>query len=978
MANSIGDPALASRLRQALRGEVLFDAFTRGRYSTDASIYQVEPIGVALPRDTANVEAAVAIAREQGFPLLPRGAGSSQCGQTVNRALVLDTSRHMDQVLSEDLDTERGTVTVQPGIVLDHLNTRLKPSGWYFPIDVSTSNCATLGGMAGNNSAGARSIKYGIMVHNVLEIETVLADGSRYLFGEVPENDNGTPARLRQLAAAMRALYAGHARDIAERVPKLMRKVGGYNLHLMGGSPLNLAKILVGSEGTLGFFTRIKLQLHRIPKHRVQAVCHFERFYDSMDMVRRIVQLGPSAVELLDRTMLELAHAIAAFRPTIERIVRGRPAALLFVEFAGEERAALIQSVARLEELLADHGFPNSVVRALDSETQAELAGVRKAGLNIMMSMKGDGKPVSFIEDCAVPLDDLAAYTDRLAGVFRKHGTRGVFYAHASVGCLHIRPVLSMKDPADIGKMRAIAEEAFALVREYKGSHSSEHGDGIVRSEFHAQMFGERLVRAFEAVKDTFDPAGLFNPGRIVRAPRMDDRSLFRFKSGYGPQPIQTALDWSDWGGLLGAAEMCNNNGACRKLEAGVMCPSYIATRDEKDVTRGRANSLRLALSGQLGPGAIASDAMKDTFDLCVSCKACRRECPTGVDMARMKIEFLHQWHQRQGVSLRTRLTAYLPRYAPIISRLAPLLNLRNSIPAFAAFAEKFTGLSARRRLPAWRRDIYEWSAGARARVLAPKRSEGERQGGDFQNKKSEVLLFIDCFSRYFEPENARAARAVLEAAGYNVIEPQTGRPLCCGRTFLSAGLVEPARQELSRVVTALGPHAQRGVPIIGIEPSCLLTFRDELKAILKGEAVDAIATQSLLFEEFLANQAAQGKLKLAFRDHGPRTAFLHGHCHQKAFGAMPAVLSALQLVPNLSVQMIDSSCCGMAGAFGYEKEHYEISMKMAEASLLPAVRQAPADALIVADGTSCRHQIEAGAARPAIHVARLLAAALS
>ncbi|MGZ4811130.1 MAG: FAD-binding and (Fe-S)-binding domain-containing protein [Terriglobales bacterium] len=961
MSHRIGDPALAARLRQALRGEVLFDPFTRGRYSTDASIYQIEPIGVALPHDTADVEAAIGIAREEGIPVLPRGAGSSQNGQTVNEALVLDTTRCLNQVL--ELDTERGTAVVQPGIVLDHLNAKLKPTGWHFAVDPSTSNCATIGGMTGNNSAGTRSIQYGIMVHNVLEIETVLADGSRVLFGEIPEPFNGTPARVAEIARSLRALYSNYAADIAAHVPKVLRKVGGYNLHMMGGERLNLAKILVGSEGTLGFFTRIKLQLHRIPKHRVQAICRFQRFHDSMDMVRRIVTLNPSAVELIDRAMLDLASPIATFRSIIDRIAQGDPDALLFVEFSGEEQAPLLESIDRLEQLLGDHGFSNSVVRAADAATQAETGAMRKAGFAIMMSMKGDGKPVSFMEDCAVPLEDLAEYTDRLRNLFARHATDGIMYAHASVGCLHIRPVLSMKDPADIRKMRQIAEEAFAIVRDYKGSHSGEHGDGISRSEFHNVMFGERLVRAFETVKDTFDPAGMFNPGRIVRAPRFDDRSLFRFKPDYAALPIEPALDWTEWGGLLGAAEMCNNNGTCRKVD-GVMCPSYMATRDEKDVTRGRANTLRLALSGQLGPDALFADAMKDTMDLCVSCKACRRECPTGVDMARMKIEFLQQWHERKGVSLRSKLTAYLPRYAPVVSRFAPLMNLRNSIPGLAGMTEKFTGLSARRKLPAWRSDVY------RRGTVAQVRAENRKQGG-------EVLLFVDCFSRYFEPENARAARAVLEAAGYDVIEPDAGRPLCCGRTFLSAGLVDPAREELARVVATLGPFAERGTPIIGIEPSCLLTFRDELKALLKGKAVDAIGGQSLLIEEFLAQVNAQGKLNLAFRDDGPNTAFLHGHCHQKAFGAMPAVVSALRLVPNLEVRTIDSSCCGMAGAFGYEKEHYEVSMKMAERSLLPAVRKAPANALIVADGTSCRHQIEAGARRPAIHVARVLESAL-
>ncbi len=960
MGNRIGDASLAHRLRQALGGEVLFDAFTRGRYSTDASIYQIEPIGVVLPQDTADVEAAIAIAREQGVPVLPRGGGSSMCGQTVNEAVVLDTTRHMAELL--EVDSQVGTAIVQPGIVLDHLNAKLKPTGWYFPVDPSTAAWATIGGMTGNNSAGTRSIKYGMTVHNVLEIETILADGSRWVFGEVPTTANGTPARVREIAETMRALYRSHAQDIAERVPKLMRKVGGYNLYMMGDERLNLARILVGSEGTLGFFTRIKLKLARIPKHRVQGVCHFERFYDCMQMVQHIVKLNPSAVELMDHHMLDLARAIPVFRSTIERRVRGNPGALLFVEFEGDEQAPLLDSLSRLEELLADHGYSNSVVRAIDPVVQSELATVRKAGFNIMTSMKGEGKPVSFLEDCAVPLEDLAEYTDRLANLFRKHGTEGIMYAHASVGCLHVRPTLNLKEERDVKRMRAIAEEAFALVREYKGSHSSEHGDGIVRSDFHEQMFGQRLVRAFEAVKDAFDPVGLFNPGRIVRSPRMDDRSLFRYKPGYGARQMETVLDWSEWGGLLGAVEMCNNNGSCRKAD-GVMCPSYMVTRDEKDVTRGRANTLRLAITGQLGPDAMFADGMKDTMDLCVSCKACRRECPTGVDMARMKIEFLHQWHQRRGVSLRTRLTAYLPRYAPIASKFAALMNLRNHIPGLSSLAERITGLSARRKLPAWRSGSY------RSPVS---------NGGRSTDKRKEILLFVDCFSRYFEPENAHAARAVLETAGYDVVEPNGGRPLCCGRTFISAGLVERAREELSRVVAALGPYALRGVPIVGIEPSCLLTFRDELKAFLKGDAINAIAENSFLFEEFVTKEAAGGAFKLEFRDGGPRTAFLHGHCHQKAFGALPAVVSALQLIPNLSVKVIDSSCCGMAGAFGYEKEHFEISMKMAERSLLPAVREAPAGALIVADGTSCRNQIEGGTGREAIHVARVLESALT
>jgi FAD/FMN-containing dehydrogenase/Fe-S oxidoreductase len=955
MGNRVGDPVLAARLKRSLRGDVRFDAFSRGRYSTDASIYQIEPIGVTLPRDTEDVEATIAIAREEGVPVLPRGGGSSQSGQTVNEAVVMDTSRYMKRLL--ELDAERGTATVQPGMVLDQLNRELKPTGWYFPVDVSTSNVATIGGMTGNNSGGGRSIRYGIMVHNVLEIEAVLADGSRILCGELGQTLGGL-GRAGELATAMRALYRANADEIALRYPKVMRNVAGYNIHTMGESPQNLARLLVGSEGTLGFFTRIKLQLQRLPAHKVQGVCHFEHLHDSMSVTQHIVKLNPAAVELLDSTMLGLARGIPAFRQTIDSLVKGKPDALLLVEFAGEDYGELLGSLEKLEELLADLGFPDSVVRATDPGVQTKLAEVRKAGLNIMMSMKGDGKPVSFIEDCAVPLEDLAEYTDRLTEVFERNGTKGTLYAHASVGCLHVRPVLSMKDPADVKKMRRIAEEAFAIVREYKGSHSGEHGDGLVRSEFHEVMFGSKIVRAFEAVKDAFDPTGLFNPGRIVRPPRMDDRRLFRYKPEYAGVPVDTALDWSDWGGFLGAVEMCNNNGACRKADA-VMCPSYMVTGEEKDVTRGRANNLRLALSGQLGPGALSSDDMKEAMDLCVACKGCRRECPTGVDMARMKIEFLHQRHERYGTTTREKLTAYLPRYARWASRLAPLVNLRNRVPLLAAITERFTGLSARRKLPAWRRDPYRPSP---------------RKGGE----RGDVVLLVDCFSRYFEPENARATRAVLEAGGYDVIEPDTSRPLCCGRTFLSAGLVREAREEMSRMLAAVGPYAQRGIPIIGIEPSCLLTLRDELKALLRGEVADAVAAQALLLEEFLARESRGGRLQLSFRNDGPREAFLHGHCHQKAFGAMPDVVTALKLIPGLSVNAIESSCCGMAGSFGYEAEHQEISMRMAELSLLPAIRKAPPEALIVADGTSCRHQIADGTARTAVHVSRVLEAALA
>src|SRR5579872_5793081 len=647
--------SIEARLKRAIRGEVLFDAMSRGRYSTDASIYEIEPLGVVVPRDKDDVAAAFAIAREEGVPLLPRGGGTSQCGQTVGRALVIDGSKYLNAILEFDPSGRR--VRVEPGLVLDRLNQTLKSKGLFFPVDVSTGDRATIGGMTANNSCGARSLAYGNMVHNVRAIEALMADGTVLNAGPAIDEAH------RALTERMQALAAREEEEIAARFPKLLRRVGGYNIDRIKD---NLAHLLVGSEGTLAFFNAIELALQPIPAHRVLGICHFPSFYQAMSATKAIVGLTPTAVELVDRTMIELSRAIPLFRPTVERFVRGEPEALLLVEFAGEERDKTLRGLHALVELMGDLGFPGAVVEAVDPAFQSAVWEVRKQGLNIMMSMKGEGKPVSFIEDCAVPLADLAEYTRRLTEIFAKHGTYGTWYAHASVGCLHVRPVLNLKQELDVKKMRAIAEEAFAMVREYKGSHSGEHGDGLVRSEFHEAMFGPRLARAFEEVKDSFDPRGLMNPGKIVRSPKMDDRSLFRFKPGYRTEPIDTALDWSDWGGFAGAVEMCNNNGACRKSDLGVMCPSYRATADEQHLTRGRANTLRLAVSGQLGPDALTGQAMRDTMALCIGCKGCKRECPTGVDMAKMKLEFLAQYRKHHKLTFRDKLIAYLPRYAPV------------------------------------------------------------------------------------------------------------------------------------------------------------------------------------------------------------------------------------------------------------------------------------------------------------------------
>jgi len=955
--SSADSPPLAIKLGKAVQGEVLFDRFSRGMYATDASIYQIMPLGVVVPKTWDDVEVALEIAREEGVSILPRGGGTSQSGQSVGASLVLDMSKYLNRLIS--FDEEQKVCEVEPGIVLDHLNARLKSKGLWFPVDVSTASRATIGGMAGNNSCGTRSIRYGIMRDNVASLDAILPGGSRFHFGPLAARDVSS-----NLVSELLKIGKRDADEIAARFPALTRRVGGYNIDALvpGESDINLADLMVGSEGTLGLTTMLRLKLSPIAQNKVVGVCHFPTFYGAMDAAQHIVRLKPTAVELVDRTIMELARDIPIYRKTVESFVQGRPDALLLVEFAEDDRGENMRRLKQLGELMGDLGFNDAVVEVIDPVRQKALWELRKAGLNIVMSMKSQGKPVSFIEDCAVPLEHLAEYTKRLTAVFARHNTIGTWYAHASVGCLHVRPVLNLKLEHDANAMRAIAEEAFDMVKEYKGAHSGEHGDGLVRSEFHEKMYGKKLIQTFEEIKQLFDPTNIFNPGKIVNPPRMNDRSLFRYGQDYQVAEVKTAFDWSQYygagGGFQGAVEMCNNNGACRKFDAGVMCPSFRVTHDERDSTRGRANSLRLAISGQLGPDAFTSDEMMDTMKLCVSCKGCKRECPTGVDMAKMKIEVLNQRQQKHGLSLHDRLVAYLPHYALYASRVSGLLNLRDQLPGMAVLSEWITGFNAKRVLPKWRRDIF-----------SPPAAEGPENG-------KEVVLFADTFSRYFEPENLGAARDVLIAAGYRVHHlgaEQGKRPLCCGRTLLSAGLVEQAKAEMARFLAAVKPYVERNIAIVGLEPSCLLSLRDEFQSLLPGEDTKAAGNAAFLFEEFVADEIDAGRFNLKLQSASASKALLHGHCHQKAFDVMSSVEKVLALVPGLKVETVQSSCCGMAGAFGYGAETYDTSVAMAELALLPAVREADDATLIVADGTSCRQQISHGTQRQAQHVAMVL-----
>ena len=973
---------------------MLFDDASRGRYATDASIYQIMPVGVFVPTNERDIAAAIEIARELKVPVLPRGAGTSQCGQTAGAALVIDHSKHFRRVI--DIDVANRTATVEPGVVLDHLNEQLKQHGLSFPVDVSTGAQATLGGMAGNNSCGSRSIAYGNMVHHVLGASVWLSDGEVVDFGPVAT----LGSRAARIAAFVRELARQHRTDIQERWPKVLRRVGGYNLDIFdnqGERPytadgrVNLAHLLIGSEGTLACTRRLELRLSSLPSAKVLGVVNFPTFHAAMASAQHIVRLSPTAVELVDRIMIELSLGHPVFRPTIEAALIGRPAAVLLVEFAGPERNGLLLKLRDLAALMGDLGLPGSVVEIPDAIAQRNLWDVRKAGLNIMMSLKGDGKPVSFIEDCAVPLEHLADYTEALTAVFAKYGTHGTWYAHASVGTLHVRPILDMRRDGAT-KMRAIAEEAAELVRKYKGAYSGEHGDGLCRGEWIEWQFGAAINAAFAAIKQHLDPAGLFNPGKIVAPPKMDDGSLFRFAPSSAPVPYATmtldpVLDWSAWnvqndpvtgrttvpgsggdtaGGFAKAVEMCNNNGHCRKFDAGTMCPSYRATRDEQHLTRGRANTLRLALSGQLGKDAFTGEEMYRAMDLCVGCKGCRRECPTGIDMAKMKVEFLAHYKARHGFTVKDHIVARLPDYAAAASRAPWLFNLRDTLPGAAWLTEALLSLTARRPLPRWRADTF-WRSLDAAHFSGASTTLAAAAAG-----APAAVLFVDTFNGTFESENAHAAARVLRAAGYTLHTLRGRRDhYCCGRTFLSVGMVEQARARASALVEALLPFAQAGVPIVGLEPACLLTLRDELLVLGLGEKAETVARQALMFEEFIAREVGAGRFELPLTPLDTPI-LLHGHCHQKAFGAVSAILDVLRLIPGAKPQLIETSCCGMAGSFGFEAAHHDISLQMAELSLLPALRRAPG-AVVVADGTSCRQQIAYGAGREALHVARLL-----
>ena len=963
-------------LRRRVGGEVRFDAVTRSLYSTDASIYEIEPIGVVLPRDSDDVQAVLEITRAAHLPVLPRGGGTSLAGQAVGHAVVLDFSKYMNRVL--ETSAEAGWARVQPGVVRAELSRVLTPTGLLFGPETSTSDRATIGGMIGNNSSGARSIVYGKTVDNVTEVRGFLSGGTPVTFRPLAADEVASRARQEgpegRLYREIPRIVDTSREEVARRFPKIMRRVGGYNLdEFPDGAPVNLAKLVVGSEGTLAVVTEATIRLASRPQATVVAVLHFADLIEALRVTGEILETEPTAVEVIDKIVLDMARQTRdhARRMTF---VEGDPQALIAVEYAGESRAALVSRLDALEARMRRSGFRGAFVRALEPAAQADLWAVREAGVGLLLGMKTARKPVAFVEDTAVPPERIAEYVRRFREIVERHGTHASFYGHASVGLLHTRPILDLKQARDVDEMRQIAEEISDLVLEFGGALSGEHGDGLARSQFNEKMFGRYLYEAFRQVKAAFDPEGLMNPGKIVDAPAMN--ASLRYGPAYHAAALPTIQDFSRDGGFANAVELCSGVGACRKPRGGTMCPSYMVTLEEAHSTRGRANALRAAISGHLPLETLTGRALYDVMDLCIGCKACKAECPSNVDMAKLKHEFLARYYEAHGLPLRSRLFGHVAALGALGTAAVPVSNwLLGSAPVRWGL-HTLLGIDRRRRLPAFARQRFtRWFAARQRAHKAPRVVAGKRVGDDALRGLpggGRVLLIVDTFTEYYYPEIGRAAVRLLEAAGCRVDLAPTR---CCGRPMISNGMLRQAAALAQGNVARLRPWAEEGVPFVGLEPSCAVTFKDEYPDLVPGEAADAVAQGTLLLEEFLATLAAAGVRPPFVRQE--RQVLLHGHCHQKAIVGIGPSLAALRAVPGWTVEAVDAGCCGMAGSFGMEREHVDVSLAMGERVLFKALRDCPADGMIVAAGASCRQQIAHGTGRRALHLAEALASAL-
>ena len=966
-------PDLAEQFRREIEGEVRFDTFSKVLYSTDASVWQIEPIGVVIPKHADDVAAIGRVAARNQVPILPRGGATSLSGQTVGHAVHIDFAKYMHDVL--EFNAEEQWVRVQPGVIQDQLNNYLRPRGFQLGPDTSSSSRATLGGMTGNNSAGSHSIVYGKMIDHVLEVKTVLADGSEATFGPVEK------ARLESLSRGdslenrlyreLPALGEAKKDEILARFPRIIRRVSGYNLDELvtnnGGfgagyssqtGPFNMAKVLVGSEGTLAVVSEAKIRAVPLPKKKALLLVHFRSLHESVESVEEILAFEPAAVELMDEFILKQAFSKPEFAAEMGFVDRDANV-LMAVEFFGDSATELQSKLDGLKGHLERKGIGFSYVPVIDARRQSSIWNTRKQALGLLMSVMGDKKPIAFVEDPAVPIAKMPAFLRGFQEILETHDAHGGYYGHASVGCLHVRPMIDLKQASEVAKMGRILDEVFALVKQYGGSMSGEHGDGIARGKYNKELFGPEIYQAFRQVKAVFDPDNIMNPGKVVEAPEPTEN--LRWGADYHTIDINTHLDFSREGGFARAIEQCNGMGVCRKRDVGTMCPSYHATLDEEHSTRGRANALRAALSGTLPPGEFTSKRMYDVLDLCLECKGCKRECPTNVDMAKIKYEFLAHYYAEHGTPLRARMFAGIGKLNKWGSRFAPLANLTMRLKPVKWALDRFVGIDARRAMPPFVDENFE--------TWFEKRKPMASGTG-----KSKAVLFHDCFMTYNYPEVGKAATEVLEKAGFEVVLAER---TCCGRPMISKGLIEDARQAAEHNVRVLKPYVEQGIPVLGCEPSCLLTLRDDYLDLVKGPDVEMVAANARLVDEFLVELERSGKLELRFNDDS-KTVLFHGHCHQKAHVGSAPSLEALRLAPGLDVTEVNSGCCGMAGSFGFEKEHYELSETIARQRLIPAVEAADPETEVAVTGVSCRQQIGHFTDRKPRHVVEVLRDALT
>jgi FAD/FMN-containing dehydrogenase/Fe-S oxidoreductase len=972
-SNELKRAVLARHLRQHVEGEVRFDATSRRLYSTDGSIYHVEPLGVVMPRGAEDVVAVVQIAGEMGVPITPRGGGTSLSGQSIGPGVVLDCSKYLNRVL--DIDPAGRVARVQPGVVLDQFNRALAPHGLQFGPEVATATRANLGGMIGNNSAGARSIVYGKTIDHVRRLSVVLSDGSRSDFGPLPPAEWEVRATQRtfegEIYRGVRQTVRDNAEEIGKRFPRLLRRVSGYNLDYLLESPgvappelHGLHQLVIGGEGTLAVVTEAEVGIVSRPKARGLLVAHFSSLAASMDAVAPCLEFQPSAVELLDKLLIELSRANLSLRDAMAPVV-GRPETLLMIEFSGDDPAEVADRVEKLRQRLRGVAGGEAMVPVLDAAVRDPLWAARSAAAGLLYGVPGDRKPIAFVEDPAVETARLPDFVARFRAILKEHGTDGSFYGHASVGCLHLRPMLNLKDPAEVARMRDIAEDVTDLVLEFGGALSGEHGDGMVRSEWNRKMFGPVVYGAFCRIKHLFDPKYLLNPGKVVAAEPMTES--LRYGPDYRAVPPEAVFDYEKQGGFVRAVEQCNGNGACRKLAGGTMCPSFRATRDEKDSTRGRANALRLAMASPRPAKEVRSRWVYDVLDLCLMCKACKSECPANVDMAKLKAEFLEHYYEGRMRPLGQYLMANIHLLNRLGAPAAPLVNWLQARRPVRWLLEKTAGLDRRRSLPPLHAGHLRRWFGRRPPTPTPPPPVGGGVGVG-----GRVLLLDDCFTTFNEPDVGRAAVRVLEAAGCAV---ELAGLVCCGRPMISKGFVRQARDLVAAQLPALARRVADGTPLLGLEPSCLLTLADEWPELVPGDDARVVAGAARLADDWLAGQAKAGRGVLNLKEM-PGPVLLHGHCHQKALVGTGGTAAALRLVPGLAVSVLDTGCCGMAGSFGFEKEHYDLSVKVAELSLLPALRADPR-ATVVAPGTSCRHQIKDLDGRHALHPLEVIAGQL-